>query len=61
MVAVNAFFGRIHHSLDDVHEALAIAPDVPMMVTDARDRSAAKATLLELVQHAVSLASAQAQ
>ncbi len=61
VVAINAFFGRIHHSLDDVREALAIAPDVPMMVTDARDRSATKATLLELVQHALSRVSAQAQ
>ncbi len=53
VVAVNAFFGRIHHSLDDVREALAIPADVPMMVTDARDRAATKATLLELVQHAL--------
>ena len=50
VVAVNAFFGRIHHSLDDVREALAIPADVPMMVTVARDRAATKATLLELVQ-----------
>ncbi len=58
VVAVNAFFGRIHHSLDDVREALAIPADVPMMITDARDRAATKATLLELVQHALTRASA---
>ena len=58
VVAINAFFGRIHHSLDDVREALAISADVPMMVTDARDRAATKATLLELVQHALTKASA---
>ncbi len=56
VVAVNAFFGRIHHSLDDVREALAIPADVPMMITDARDRAATKATLLELVQHALTRA-----
>ena len=60
VVAINAFFGRIHHSLDDVREALAISPDVPMMVTDARDRAATKATLLELVQHALTRATAPA-
>lgn len=58
VVAVNAFFGRIHHSLEDVREALAIPADVPMMVTDARDRAATKGTLLELVQHALSRATA---
>ncbi|MEQ8841450.1 MAG: ATP/GTP-binding protein [Acidimicrobiales bacterium] len=56
VVAVNAFFGRIHHSLEDVREALAIPADVPMMTTDARDRAATKATLLELVQHALTKA-----
>lgn len=56
VVAVNAFFGRIHHGLHDVREALAISNDVPMMVTDARDRAATKATLLELVQHALTRA-----
>jgi len=56
VVAVNAFFGRIHHSMEDVREALAIPADVPMMVTDARDRASTKGTLLELVQHALSRA-----
>ena len=60
VVAVNAFFGRIHHSLDDVREALAVSPDVPMLVTDARDRAATKSTLLELVQHALTRAGAPA-
>jgi len=60
VVAVNAFFGRIHHSLDDVRDALAIPAAVPMMVTDARDRAATKSTLLELVQHALTRASAPA-
>ncbi|MBT5138204.1 MAG: hypothetical protein HOM37_04010, partial [Acidimicrobiaceae bacterium] len=58
VVAVNAFFGRIHHSLEDVREALAIPAGVPMMVTDARDRASTKATLLELAQHALANANA---
>ena len=56
VVAVNAFFGRIPHSLEDVREALAIPANVPMMVTDAPDRASTKGTLLELVQHALSRA-----
>lgn len=58
VVAVNAFFGRIHHSMEDVREALAIPADVPMMVTDARDRASTKGVLLELVQHALTKAGA---
>ncbi|MFQ5558468.1 MAG: ATP/GTP-binding protein [Acidimicrobiales bacterium] len=56
VVAVNAFFGRIHHALEDVREALAVSPDVPMFVTDARDAAATKGALLELVQHALTRA-----
>ena len=58
IVAVNAFFGRLHHTMDDVREALQIPQDVPMVITDARDRGATKGTLLELVQHALSRANA---
>lgn len=53
VVAVNAFFGRAHHSIEDVREALAVTSDVPMLITDARDRAATKATLLQLVEHAL--------
>ena len=59
IVAINAFFGRLHHSIDDVREALQIPAEVPMVVTDARDRGATKATLLELVQHALTRANAR--
>jgi len=58
VVAVNAFFGQLHHSLEDVREALAVPMSTPMVTTDARDRGATKATLLELVQHALTLANA---
>ncbi|NCG24378.1 MAG: ATP-binding protein [Actinobacteria bacterium] len=60
VVAVNAFFGEIHYSMKDVREALAIPAEVPMMVTDARDRASTKATLLQLVQHALTNAGASA-
>ncbi len=58
VVAVNAFFGKMPYTLDEVREALAVPGTTPMVVTDARDRGATKATLLELVQHALALANA---
>src|SRR2546423_4362927 len=60
IVAVNAFNGQMHHSSEAVRDALAIPPDVPLIRTDARMREATKAALLELVQHALLRASAQA-
>ena len=56
VVAINAFFGRLHHAIEDVRDALQIPHDVPMVITDARDRGATKSTLLELVQHALTRA-----
>jgi signal recognition particle receptor subunit beta len=53
IVAVNRFHGQLAHSLDDVREALAVPPDVPLITTDARDRAQTKTALLELVQHAL--------
>jgi signal recognition particle receptor subunit beta len=57
IVAVNTFHGVIAHRLEDVREALAVPPEVPMIYTDARERLSAKAALLELVQHALVQAS----
>jgi signal recognition particle receptor subunit beta len=53
IVAVNCFEGVARHTLDDVREALAVSPDVPMIYTDARSRSATKQALMMLVQHAM--------
>jgi len=60
IVAVNLFHGKQQHSLEDVREALGVPQDVPMTTTDARDRSATKMALLELVQHALVRASSGA-
>ncbi len=57
VVAINAFNGVLHHSVDAVRDALAIPADVPIVRTDARLREATKAALLELVQHALLKAS----
>ena len=53
VVAVNAFHGELHHSIDAVREGLDLPPDVPVVSTDARDRERTKMTLLELVEHAL--------
>lgn len=53
VVAVNAFHGELHHSLEEVREGLDLDPDVPVVSTDARDRDLTKQTLLQLVEHAL--------
>jgi uncharacterized protein len=59
VVAINTFDGLVFHTGDDVREALSIAPHVPVVATDARDREAVKTTLLSLLD--VSLKQAKAR
>jgi len=58
IVAVNCFHGEALHAVEDVREALAIGQDVPIVLCDARARDSAKATLIELVEHALARATA---
>jgi signal recognition particle receptor subunit beta len=58
VVGMNCFDGEVTHSPDDVREALAVSPDTPVLLIDARDRESTKRTLLELVQHALVRATA---
>ena len=53
VVAVNAFHGELHHSLDEVREGLDLPDDIPIVATDARHRERTKSTLLELVEFAL--------
>jgi signal recognition particle receptor subunit beta len=53
IVGVNTFDGVLSHSLDDVREALAIDPAVPVITCDARERESTKKTLIALVEHAM--------
>ena len=53
VVAVNAFHGELHHSLDEVREGLDLPDDIPIVATDARHRDRTKSTLLELVEFAL--------
>jgi len=54
VVAINGFGGRYPHEPEDVAEALTVAPHVPFIYCDARDRKSTKAALLTLVEHAMS-------
>jgi uncharacterized protein len=51
IVAHNLFDGQQLHSTEQVREALALSPDVPMTTCDARDRQSTKAALITLVEH----------
>ena len=53
LVAVNCFDGAPRHAEEEVREALAIAPHVPLMLTDARRRDSAKQVLIGVVEHAI--------
>ena len=53
VVAVNAFDGVVQHRPEEVREALALSPEVPVLVCDARQRESAKQTLIAVVEHAL--------
>ncbi len=53
VICVNCFDGVARHKLEDVREALGVSETVPMMYTDARERSATKQALISVVQLAM--------
>jgi signal recognition particle receptor subunit beta len=61
VVALNRFDGLLKHHIDDVREALAIDPRVPVVTCDARDRESTKHTLIGLVEHAMQHRMAQSR
>ncbi|MEO3978608.1 ATP/GTP-binding protein [Streptomyces sp. CAU 1734] len=50
IVAVNDFGGPLH-SDEQIRQALALGPDVPLVEFDARDHSSSKFVLIALVEH----------
>jgi len=58
VVGVNCFFGDAAHAPEDVRDALAISPRIPVLPCDARQRGSTKQVLVDLVQHALILAAA---
>ncbi|GFJ81471.1 hypothetical protein Phou_056510 [Phytohabitans houttuyneae] len=55
VVAVNCFDGQAHYSPEDIRGALALAPDVPVVLCDARSRESVKQVLISLVEYALTL------
>lgn len=56
IIAVNSFEIEeeyYHYPEDELREALALPPDVPIVTTDARKREAVRETLISLVKHAM--------
>ncbi|MEU4352504.1 ATP/GTP-binding protein [Streptomyces sp. NPDC023838] len=54
-VAVNCFDEAARYPADAVRSALDLDPEVPLMMTDARDREAVKDVLVAVVEHAMVL------
>jgi uncharacterized protein len=55
IVALNAFDGIQRHEVDEVRDALQLGPEVPFVVTDARERESVKNVLVTLVEHAMAI------
>jgi signal recognition particle receptor subunit beta len=51
VVCVNLFDGLLTHNLEDVRDALALSPDVPLIACDARDPSSVARALMAVVSH----------
>ncbi|WP_018502710.1 GTP-binding protein [Parafrankia discariae] len=56
IVAVNRFEGKLWHDVEEVREALALRPDIPLVTCDARETASTAQVLRELVLHTMSLA-----
>ena len=54
VVGVNCFDTAPRYAAAEVREALAIAPEVPLILCDARQRDSVKGVLIAVVEHAIS-------
>jgi len=55
LVAVNCFDGKQLHEVQDIRDALQIAPEIPVVYTDARNRESTKQVLIKLVEYVLSM------
>lgn len=55
LVAVNCFDGVQMHKIEDVREALAVGPQVPVITCDARSRESTKNVLITLVEYVLNM------
>jgi uncharacterized protein len=56
IVALNCFEGARRYAADDVRVALDLAPDLPIVMCDARSKESAKEVLITLIEHVLSVA-----
>lgn len=59
IVAVNQFEGVQQYSLEEIANALALPPEVPIIAIDARDRESAKSALVRVTEYALTKLTAQ--
>jgi signal recognition particle receptor subunit beta len=59
IVAVNQFEGVQQYSLEEIANALALPPEVPIIAIDARDRESAKGALVRVTEYALTKLTAQ--
>jgi uncharacterized protein len=55
VVAVNMVGGGLVYDIDELREALALDPEVPLMTCDARDPRSAAKVLQNLISHTLNL------
>ncbi|EHR49857.1 putative GTPase [Saccharomonospora marina XMU15] len=60
MVAVNCFHGAPVYDVEQVRAALDVDPEVPITLTDARDKELSKHALVTLMEYLIKLRSADA-
>ena len=53
VVAINGWEGAFPHPETEIRDALTLAPQIPIVPTDARARDSVKNTLIVLVEHAL--------
>jgi signal recognition particle receptor subunit beta len=53
VIGLNRFDGRLSHGIDEVRDALAISPEVPVVPCDARDKESVKHTLITMVEYSM--------
>ena len=59
MIGINGFHGQFPHRSKDVERSAGPSPPtVPVIPCDARNRESTKATLVTLVEHAMSVQAA---
>ncbi|MGY0022032.1 GTP-binding protein [Streptomyces sp. cg35] len=54
-IGVNHFDGTVDYPLDEIHEALNLSPETPVIRCDVRDEQSAAQALITLVKHLMSL------